>query len=62
MAWLVELAILGRGLMVAARVLVVGATSFKAAAIAIASRRTIASRPAIALMMSTTTVVALSDF
>ena len=62
MAWLVELAVLRRGLAVAARVLVVRATNFEMAAIAVVSRSAIASRPAIVLALPTTTVVALSAF
>jgi hypothetical protein len=62
MAWLVELAVLRRGLAVTARVLVVRATSFEAAMIAITSRPAVASRPAIVLATPTTTVVVLSAF
>jgi hypothetical protein len=62
MARLVGLAVLRRGLAITARVLVVGATSFEAVMIAIASRPAIVSRPAIALVMPHTTVVALSAF
>ncbi len=60
MAQLVELAILRRGLAVAARVLVVRAKSFKAVVVAVASRPAVANRPAIAIAIPTTTVVALS--
>ena len=62
MAWLVELTILRRGLVITARFLVARATSFKVASIAIASRPAVASRPATALAMPRTTVVALLAF
>jgi hypothetical protein len=55
MAQLVELAILSMGLAVTARVLVVGATSFKVVTIAIASRPAVASRPTIMIATPTTT-------
>ncbi len=62
MAWLVELTILRRGLVITARVLVARATSFKVATIAIASRPAVASRPVTMLAMPRTTVVVLSAF
>ncbi len=62
MAWLVELTILRRGLVITARVLVARATSFEVATIAIASRPAAASRPATALAMPRTTVVVLLAF
>ncbi len=62
MAWLLELTNLGRGLAITARVLVPGATSFKAATIAVASRPAVMSKPAIVLAMPLMAVVALSAF
>ncbi len=62
MVQLVELTILERVLEITARVLIARATSFKAAAIAIASWSAIVSRPAIALVMSRMAVVVLSAF
>jgi hypothetical protein len=62
MAWLVELTILRRGLVITARVLVARATRFEVAAIAIVSRPAIASRPATTLAMPRTTVVVLLAF
>jgi hypothetical protein len=60
MARLVELTLLGRGLAITARVLVARETSFEAATVANASRPTIASRPAIVLVMPRMAVVARS--
>ncbi len=63
MARLVELTVLREGLAINTRVLVAGArTSFEAATIAVASRPAVDSRPAIALVMPRTAVVALSAF
>ncbi len=62
MARLVELTVLGGGLAINARDLVAGATSFEAATISVASRPVIVSRPAIALVMPCTAVVALLAF
>jgi hypothetical protein len=62
MAWLVELTLIGRGLMITPRVLVARATSFKVATIAVASRPAIATRPAIVLVMPCTAVVVLLAF
>ncbi len=59
MARLVELAVLRRGLVVAVRVLVVKASSFQVEVVAVAIRPAIVSRPAIAIVMPTTTVVVL---
>ncbi len=62
MAWHVDLTVLGRGLAITARVLVVKAMSFKAATIAITSRPAIANRPAMAFAAPRMAVVALLAF
>jgi hypothetical protein len=62
MAQLVQLAVLRRGLAITARVLVVKATSFEVATIAVARRPAVTSIPAIVLATQHMTVVALSAF